>query len=442
MNVIMPQLGETVAEGKLASWFKSVGDKVAAGENLFLIETDKVSMEVQATESGVLNEIRVAAGETVPVGTVVAVLGEAGSKPVAAAPAPVKAPPAKAEAPVPVQAPREAALVPRAKSASSKAAPFVMKPFDEVRTPISFALPAVSLDGLKVTPLARRLIKESGADLASIVQSVRLRGGWRIAASDVQGAPAARAERAPARVPVVLREGDSIEKLNTIRALTASHLAEAWRTIPHAFQAVEVDFSAISEARQKAKESFAQRHGFALTYLPFIARAVCLALNDFPRLNASFDHDRLILHGDVHLGIAADLGHDGLMVPVVLHADEMNAGGLAKAISRQVEKARLGKLTPGDISGGTYTITNNGSFGTLFTMPVINAPQVAILSFDAVRKKPVVIEGKAGDKIEARPIAVLGQSFDHRAVDGAYSASFLQKLKRVAETHDWASELS
>ena len=442
MNVIMPQLGETVAEGKLASWFKSVGDKVAAGENLFLIETDKVSMEVQATESGVLNEIRVAAGETVPVGTVVAVLGEAGSKPVAAAPAPVKAPPAKAEAPVPVQAPREAALVPRAKSASPKAAPFVMKPFDEVRTPISFALPAVSLDGLKVTPLARRLIKESGADLASIVQSVRLRGGWRIAASDVQGAPAARAERAPARVPVVLREGDSIEKLNTIRALTASHLAEAWRTIPHAFQAVEVDFSAISEARQKAKESFAQRHGFALTYLPFIARAVCLALNDFPRLNASFDHDRLILHGDVHLGIAADLGHDGLMVPVVLHADEMNAGGLAKAISRQVEKARLGKLTPGDISGGTYTITNNGSFGTLFTMPVINAPQVAILSFDAVRKKPVVIEGKAADKIEARPIAVLGQSFDHRAVDGAYSASFLQKLKRVAETHDWASELS
>jgi len=442
MNVIMPQLGETVAEGKLASWFKSVGDKVAAGENLFLIETDKVSMEVQATESGVLNEIRVAAGETVPVGTVVAVLGEAGSKPVAAAPAPVKAPPAKAEAPVPVQAPREAALVPRAKSASPKAAPFVMKPFDEVRTPISFALPAVSLDGLKVTPLARRLIKESGADLASIVQSVRLRGGWRIAASDVQGAPAARAERAPARVPVVLREGDSIEKLNTIRALTASHLAEAWRTIPHAFQAVEVDFSAISEARQKAKESFAQRHGFALTYLPFIARAVCLALNDFPRLNASFDHDRLILHGDVHLGIAADLGHDGLMVPVVLHADEMNAGGLAKAISRQVEKARLGKLTPGDIAGGTYTITNNGSFGTLFTMPVINAPQVAILSFDAVRKKPVVIEGKAADKIEARPIAVLGQSFDHRAVDGAYSASFLQKLKRVAETHDWASELS
>ena len=442
MNVIMPQLGETVAEGKLASWFKSVGDKVAAGENLFLIETDKVSMEVQATESGVLNEIRVAAGETVPVGTVVAVLGEAGSKPVAAAPAPVKAPPAKAEAPVPVQAPREAALVPRAKPASSKAAPFVMKPFDEVRTPISFALPAVSLDGLKVTPLARRLIKESGADLASIVQSVRLRGGWRIAASDVQGAPAVRAERAAARVPVVLREGDSIEKLNTIRALTASHLAEAWRTIPHAFQAVEVDFSAISEARQKAKESFAQRHGFALTYLPFIARAVCLALNDFPRLNASFDHDRLILHGDVHLGIAADLGHDGLMVPVVLHADEMNAGGLAKAISRQVEKARLGKLTPGDISGGTYTITNNGSFGTLFTMPVINAPQVAILSFDAVRKKPVVIEGKAGDKIEARPIAVLGQSFDHRAVDGAYSASFLQKLKRVAETHDWASELS
>jgi 2-oxoglutarate dehydrogenase E2 component (dihydrolipoamide succinyltransferase) len=439
MNVIMPQLGETVAEGKVATWFKAVGDKVAAGENLFLIETDKVSMEVQATESGVLNEIRVAAGETVPVGTVVAVLGEAGAKPAAAAPAPVKAPPAKAETPRPVA---PAPKAPQAPTPSSKAAPFVMKPFDEVHTPISFTLPAVSLDGLKVTPLARRLIKESGADLASIVQSVRMRGGWRIAASDVQGAPAARAERAPARAPVVLREGDSIEKLNNIRALTAAHLAEAWRTIPHAFQAVEVDFSRIAEARRKAKDGFAQRHGFALTYLPFVARAACLALSDFPRLNASFDHDRLILHGDVHLGIAADLGHDGLMVPVVLHADEMNAGGLAKAIARQVEKARAGKLTPGDISGGTYTITNNGSFGTLFTMPVINAPQVAILSFDAVRKKPVVIEGKGGDQIEARPIAVLGQSFDHRAVDGAYSASFLQKLKAVAETHDWDAELS
>ena len=319
-----------------------------------------------------------------------------------------------------------------------------MTPYDEVHTPISFALPAVPLDGLKVTPLARRLIKESGADLASIVQSVRMRGGWRIAAADVTSAPVTRVERAAPRAPVVLREGDSIEKLNTIRAATAAHLAEAWRTIPHAFQAVEVDFSAIVAARAKAKDAFAKRHGFALTYLPFVARAVCIALGDFPRLNASFDVDRLILHGDVHLGIAADLGHDGLVVPVVLHADEMNAGGLAKAISRQVEKARAGKLTPADLSGGTYTITNNGSFGTMFTMPVINAPQAAILSFDAMRKKPVVVEGKGkeGDKVEIRPIAVFGQSFDHRAVDGAYSASFLQKLKSVAETHDWAAELA
>ena len=434
MNVIMPQLGETVAEGKVASWFKAVGDKVAAGDNLFLIETDKVSMEVQATESGVLNEIRVAAGQTVPVGTVVAVLGEAGAKP-APAPAPVQAPQTKSKSATParIQTP--------APAPSQKAAPFVMKPFDEVRTPISFELPPVSLDGLKVTPLARRLIKESGADLASIVQSVRMRGGWRIAASDIKAA-SARVERPAPRMPVVLREGDSIEALNNIRALTASHLAEAWRTIPHAFQAVEVDFSGIVAARQKVKDDFAKRHGIALTYLPFVARAVCIALADFPRLNASFDHDRLILHGDVHLGIAADLGHDGLVVPVVLHADEMNAGGLAKAIARQVEKARAGKLSPADISGGTYTITNNGSFGTLFTMPIINAPQAAILSFDAVRMKPVVVEGKGADKIEARPMAVLGQSFDHRAVDGAYSASFLQKLKTVAETHDWAAELA
>lgn len=443
MNVIMPQLGETVAEGKIGKWFKSVGDSVQAGENLFEIETDKVAMEVQATESGVLTEIKVGVGETVPVGAVVAVVGSPGSKkggdavaaqlPVASKPAPAaKAaqPPAAVSAPAPA--------VPPPVVARSNGARRPLKPFDEVHTPVGGYGPAKAPLGLKVTPLARRLIKQSGLDLEAVARSVQQRGGWRISARDVHQAPAAPA----ARPAVTVREGDRIEPLNRARALTAARLAEAWRAAPHVFQAVEVDFSAVDRARTRAKQGFADRHGVPLTYLPFIARATCLAIADFPRINASLDRDRLIVHKDVNLGIAVDLSHEGLIVPVLHHADEMTAGGLAKAISRLVEKARSGKLAPGDFEGGTYTVTNNGSFGTLFTAPIINVPQVAILSTDAVRKRPVVVENDEGDAIAVRPVGMVGQSFDHRAFDGAYSASFLKRLKQVLETRDWASELS
>jgi pyruvate dehydrogenase E2 component (dihydrolipoamide acetyltransferase) len=405
MDVIMPQLGETVTEGKVATWFKSVGDQVKAGDNLFEIETDKVTMEVQATESGILSEIRVGAGETVPVGTVVAVLGGAAAQP-----------------------PRKNG----AEAAPTKAAPRML-PFAEVRTPEKSFGPAAGPHGLKITPLARRLIAESGGDIAAIAESVRAKGGRRIAAADIKSAPV-RVARPSA--------GAEIQPLNRIRAQTAARLAEAWRSIPHVFQAVEVDFSAVVRARDAAKKNFSDRHGVALTYLPFVARAVCLALADFARVNASFDKDRLHLHRDVNLGIAVDLAHEGLIVPVVQHADEMTAAGLAKAIARQVEKARTNKLTPGDLQAGTYTISNNGSFGTLFTTPIINPPQVAILSLDAVTKRAIVVETPQGDAIAARPMATLGQSFDHRAFDGAYSAAFLKRLKAIIETRDWASELA
>ncbi len=404
----MPQLGETVKEGKVASWFKSVGDKVAAGENLLEIETDKVTMEVQATQSGILSEIRVAAGETVPVGTVLAVVGDG------AAPAKSNGKAAAATAP-------------------KQAAPQKLEPFAEVRTPTQSYGKAAGPLGLKVTPLARRLATEGGLDLAAIAATVQARGGRRIAAADLQGAPVAA--KAPA-------QGGAVQPLNRIRAQTAARLAESWRSIPHVFQAVEIDFSAVERARDAAKKRFAERHGVALTYLPFVARAVCLAIAECPRINASFDKDRLALHRDVNLGIAVDLAHEGLIVPVVPHADEMTAGGLAKAIARQVEKARAGKLGPADMEGGTYTITNNGSFGTLFTAPIINMPQVAILSFDAVTKRAVAVSSADGDAIAVRPIAVMGQSFDHRAFDGAYSAAFLQALRKIIETRDWASELA
>jgi len=400
----MPQLGETVTEGKVASWFKSAGDVVAAGDPLLEIETDKVTMEIQATESGVLGEIKVAAGATVPVGTVLAVLGTSASASTSLRPRPAKA------------------------NGGAR-----LDAYEEVRTPKKSYGKAEGPLGLKVSPLARRLASEGRLDLAAIAEAVRARGGRRIAAADLKEATPVAAR------PVA--SGDKVAPLNRIRAQTAARLTQSWRTIPHVFQAVEVDFSAVARAREAAKERFAERHGTALTYLPFVARATCLAIADFPKINAVFDTD-LMLRRDVHLGIAVDLAHEGLIVPVVAHADEMTAGGLAKAIARQVEKARSGKLAPADIEGGTYTISNNGRFGTLFTTPIINLPQVAILSMDAVTKRAVVVETPSGDAIAARPMAVIGQSFDHRAFDGAYSASFLARLKTILETRDWASELA
>jgi pyruvate/2-oxoglutarate dehydrogenase complex dihydrolipoamide acyltransferase (E2) component len=404
MDVLMPQLGETVTEGKVATWFKSVGDAVAAGDNLFEIETEKVTMEVQATSSGVLAEIRVPAGKTVPVGTIVAVLGGKGE----------------------ASATTETAQ----KSNGATARPAVLlEPFAAVRTPEKSFGGVEGPLGLKISPLARRMAAERNLDLAAVAATVKARGGRRIQASDLREAPAAAAAREGAVV------------LNRIRAQTGARMTEAWRTIPHVFQAVEVDFSAVERARLRARQRFAERTGASLTYLPFVARAVCLAIAEFPRVNAAFEKDRLVLRRDINLGIAVDLAHEGLVVPIIAHADEMTAGGLAKAIARQVERARTQKLLPGDVEGGTYTITNNGSFGTLFTAPIINMPQVAILSFDAVRKRPVVVETAEGDAIAARPTAIVGQSFDHRAFDGAYSAAFLKRLKSILEARDWVSEL-
>jgi len=420
MDVIMPQLGETVAEGKIGNWFKQVGDQVAAGDNLFEIETDKVTMEVQAIESGVLSEIHVAAGETVPVGTVVAVIGEAAA-------------PGEAKRAAP-------AAITEAKQ-SNRSVP--ASPFEAVRTPHRLTGRVQTPRGLKLTPLARRLIAQAGLDVEPIARAVRGRGGWRIAAADVRTAPRARAE-APtpaASAKIEPGPGDRVEPLNRIRARTAEHLAAAWRAAPHVFQAVEVDFSAVDKARGAARQGFSERHGVSLTYLPFVARAACRTLTEFPRCNAHFDGARLVVRDKINLAIAVDLAHEGLVAPVVHDAGGLKLPDLAVAFSGLAEKARGGRLVLSDIESGTYTISNNGSFGTLFTAPVINVPQVAVLSFDAVTKRPVAVDTGAGDAIMARPVALVGQSFDHRAMDGAYSAAFLARLKEIVETTDWTAEL-
>jgi pyruvate/2-oxoglutarate dehydrogenase complex dihydrolipoamide acyltransferase (E2) component len=228
---------------------------------------------------------------------------------------------------------------------------------------------------------------------------------------------------------------------NRIRRETGRRLADSWRTVPHVLQAVEIDFAGVVKARDSQKKAFAAR-GVPLTFLPFIARATVLAIAAYPRVNACLDGEGLVVKHNVHLGIAVDLGHEGLVVPVVHHADAMSVGGLAAAIHCQIEKARAGKLTQDDLDGGTYTISNNGSFGTLFTAPIINVPQVAILSTDAIRKRPVVIETEVGDVIVPRPVGIVAQSFDHRAFDGAYSAAFLSRLKEILERRDWLAEFA
>jgi 2-oxoglutarate dehydrogenase E2 component (dihydrolipoamide succinyltransferase) len=218
-------------------------------------------------------------------------------------------------------------------------------------------------------------------------------------------------------------------------------MAKSWTTVPHVLQVVEADFLKVDQARRAAGAQWKSREGYSLTYLPFIAYATAAALAKFPRLNASFGGDHLALHQRIHLGIAVDLNFEGLVVPVVKDAAGKALPQLARAINDLAQRARSGKLKPDDMTEGTYTITNNGAYGTLITAPIISPPQVAILSTDAIRKRPVVIEGPDGDSIVIRPVGMLAQTFDHRAVDGSYSGAFLTEVKRIIETRDWAQDL-
>lgn len=427
-DVVMPQLGETVAEGKILTWFKTIGDDVAEGDNLFEIETDKVTMEVQSTVVGKLSEINVEAGSVAKVGAVVARIGESSTS-----------------ATPPKTAPTE-----RAAAASRPP----RSPFEEVATPIDSYGEAKGPQGLRVSPLARRLIAQNNLNIDLIANAVATRGGSKISERDVRSAmvaaqtspglsphPAPPMPSVAKPVPVTQLPG-SIVPLNAIRKRTGERLAQNWQTIPHVFQTIEVDFSAVDASRTAHKAAFKAETGMLLTYLPFIARATCIALKAFPQINAQFNADSLALSAEINLGIAVDLAHNGLVVPVVRNADDLSLPGLAKAMGRQIEKARSGRLTGDDFVGGTYSITNNGAFGTFFTAPIINAPQVAILSIDAIRLRPAVIETAQGAFVAPRLTGIVGQSFDHRAFDGAYSAAFLSKLKVTLEERDWTAEFA
>ena len=444
-EITLPQLGETVTEGTITKWFKQVGDTVAEDEPLFEVSTDKVDTEVPSPVAGVLTEIRVPEGDTVAVGTVIAVVGAAGSAPApAAAPAAAPAPaPVVAPAPAPVSAP---APVPAAAPVVSAPAPVI---------PPLPAAPAASTEGLVLSPVVRKIIAENGLNAASI------RGtglGGRITREDAlaaigsppavaTAAPAVAATPTPAPVPaaaprVVAGARDEVVALSKIRQVTGAHMVASMGTSATAFSVVEVDFANVDATRGRVKEGFKADEGFSLTYLPFIARAVVDALVDFPHMNASMGDKELIVHRYVDLGIAVDLDYQGLIVPVIRDAEGKRLRAISREINDLATRARSRRLGPDELSGGTFTITNNGSAGSVLTMPIINQPQVAILSTDAIVKKPVVIEVPGyGESIAIHPVGNLAMAWDHRAFDGAYAAGFLSRVKKILETRDWSSEV-
>jgi 2-oxoglutarate dehydrogenase E2 component (dihydrolipoamide succinyltransferase) len=394
MDVLMPQLGETVTEGTVSAWHKKAGDTVEKGEMLLDVETDKVATEITAPASGVLSAIHIAEGDTVDVGTVLAVIaveGEVATEAASAASTDTK----------PAEAPARSAGLPE-KSA-----------------------------GERLSPAVRRLLSKHKVDIADIRGTGR---DGRITKQDVLdhvdgGSSGAAGDGNSERIP-----------FDRIRKATAEHMVRSKATSAHVLQTIDADFSAVDRLRLAKKDAWRKEKGYSLTYLPFVARAVCIAIADFPRVNGSVDGDALLVHKAINLAIAVDLDFEGLLAPVVRNAGELDVSALAERFHDVITRAKAGTLTADDLQGGTYTLSNPGPFGTLFTAAIINQPQVAILSMDAVKKRPVVVEAKTGDSIEISPVGLLSHSFDHRAIDGAYSAAFLNKLKSVIEQSDWDRE--
>ncbi|MEY2583344.1 MAG: hypothetical protein QOE09_3193 [Ilumatobacteraceae bacterium] len=490
-DVTLPQLGETVTEGTITRWFKKVGDTVSADEPLFEVSTDKVDTEVPSPIAGTVTEIRVQEGDTVPVGAVIAVVGEGAAAPAAAPSEPVETPaaePAEAKEPAPEPSVDDAAPPPPAPTPvaqeeppaevppppaappaqAAPAPPAQQAPAPDTGTDSDTSSDAPS-DNRLLSPVVRRLVAEHNISVD------RIKGtgpGGRITRDDVLDyidkvatqapqpaaaaapasattapaapAPAGAAPAAPAATPAAVTPGerDSTVRLSKIRTLTGNHMVMSKGVSPHAFSVVEVDFANVDRARSQIKEEWKAAEGFGLTYLPFITRAVVEALAEFPHLNASVSDEDLIVHNFVDIGIAVDLDYEGLLVPVVRAAETKRLRAIAREINDLARRARSRKLGPDEISGGTFTISNNGSAGSVLTMPIINQPQVAILSTDAIVRRPVVVHSEDGSEgIAIHPVGNLAMSWDHRAFDGAYAAGFLVKMKQTLETRDWSAEL-
>jgi len=423
IDVIMPQMGESIFEGTITKWLKKPGDRVERDEPLFEISTDKVDAEIPSPSAGVLKEIKVEAGKTVPIQTIVAVIGGEGAAAAPAASAPAPAPAAKAAA-APAAAPAATAPLP------------VRATGDKIRS----------------SPLVRRMAREHSIDLAQVPGTG---AGGRISKADIQGAIARGTGRgvprpagAPASMPPPAAGGQAhatletavpreriyfgryeVEPMSVMRQRIAEHMVVSKRVSPHVYSIDEVDVTGIVKLRAKSKDEFEKRHGTKLSFMPFFIRAVVDALLAFPTVNCSVDGTNIVFHKDVNIGMAVALDW-GLIVPVIKQAQEKNFVGIARAVNDLAERARGKKLKPDDVQEGTFAITNPGVFGGLMGLPVINQPNVAILGMGSIQKRAMVTED---DAIAIRSMVYLTLSYDHRVVDGAVSHQFLGRIKEALE---------
>jgi pyruvate dehydrogenase E2 component (dihydrolipoamide acetyltransferase) len=445
-DVVMPQMGESIVEGTLTKWLKKTGDKVERDEPLFEISTDKVDTEIPSPAAGTLGELLVQEGQTVQVNAIVARINEGGSAPEAppAAPPVAAAPPAAAPPPA---APAVAAAPP---VAAPPLAPAAAAP------PAAAPVAAESKEATgPLSPLVRKIAREKGIDLAQVKGTG---AGGRITKEDLEAfgkqaaaptavvpaAPKAAAATAvvpaaPAAPAVPIGQAQPtakarIEPMSNMRIKIAEHMVASKRISAHVTTVHRVDMTRVAKMRARHKEDFAARYGMSLTFLPFVVRAAAEALRAFPIVNASIDGTNIIYHNEINLGIAVAL-ENGLIVPVIRNADEKNVLGLQRSIVDLAARARARQLKPDEITGGTFSITNFGSFGSVFATPVINQPQVAILGVGAVEKVPVVID----DAIAIRSQCFLALSFDHRLIDGALGDQFTGKVKSVLES--WSEDV-
>ena len=455
VDIVMPQMGESIFEGTITKWLKKPGDKVERDEPLFEISTDKVDAEIPSPAAGVLKEIKFGEGQTVPIQTVVGVIDAPGSAAAAPAPAPVKA-----AAPAPVRTP-----APAAPTAAKPA------PAPSAAAPAPAAAPPATRDGGRIhsSPLVRRMATEHGIDLSSVAGSG---AGGRISKQDIEaliaagGQPAAApASSAPAALPrpaapppppaaapgasgaqahvalesAVPREkmyfgSYEVQPMSAMRQRIAEHMVASKHVSAHVYSVDEIDMTKVATLRAKSKDEFEKRNGTKLTFMPFFVKAAVAGLRAFPTLNASLDGTNIILHKEINIGIAVALDW-GLLVPVVKNADEKNILGIQRTMNDLAERARSKKLKPEEVQESTFSITNPGVFGGLFGLPVISQPNVGILGLGAIEKRPVVIN----DSIAIRSMCYVTLSYDHRVVDGAVAHQFLHKVKETLE--NWSEPL-
>jgi pyruvate dehydrogenase E2 component (dihydrolipoamide acetyltransferase) len=482
IDVVMPQMGESIVEGTLTKWLKKPGERVERDEPLFEISTDKVDTEIPSPGAGQLQEVLVEEGKTVAINTVVARIDEGGAgqtpaaqpaaaepapaaQPAAAEPPPAEAPPAQPAAPPPPapapQADQAAQSAPPAPAAEAPPAQPAVADYGEPTGPLS--------------PIVRKMARDYNIDLKQVkgtgaggritkgdVENFMAQQGGRAAQPPAPEQPAPAAQQpapaaqpaqppaapappaappppaAPAQQPLPRAEQAKtrIEAMSTMRQKIAEHMIFSQRTSAHVTTVHKVDMTKIAKIRDKQKGEFQARYGFSLTFLPFVARAAVEALRSFPIVNASIEGTNVVYHNEINVGIAVALdGGSGLIVPVIRSADEKNVVGLQRSIVDLATRARSRQLKPDEVAGGTFSITNFGSFGSLFATPVINQPQVAILGVGSVEKTPVIVE----DAIAIRSLCFLALTFDHRLIDGALADQFVSKIKNVLE--NWTDSI-